>query len=379
MGILCLGGAIALVRDTAYQGQDFEVFWLAARAILDGISPYRLESQGGMIFKYPPWILPAFLPFAFFSLEAARWLWGFCEIFSLFFVVFFLFKKGISFRLLFFLSALFWGIWAVHALDGQVELPLLALCLWAWKKRKERFPFLVLVWALTAKVFTVFALLGLRRNDWTIGKLIFLLITLTTLTLPALWITPEKTGLILVQDWMSAAGSGGEMLAGEKVRGRENQGLPALIMRLLIVPAADFRWDLLVFTVLALVSGFCWIKFTKHLPDEERWFGSLALSAALHPLAWIHLFVFTFPLVATAVSYRFPFSRTTDQLVQCSGAELLERRVLLFIGISFITVISRNTLGTWGLWLELASVRALGVICLCFVLVNYPKKSKLQQ
>jgi hypothetical protein len=66
--LACFVGAVALVRDTGAQGQDFEVFWRSARALFTGVSVYDVARDGAMVFKYPPWVVPFFLPFAVFPL-----------------------------------------------------------------------------------------------------------------------------------------------------------------------------------------------------------------------------------------------------------------------------------------------------------------------
>ncbi|MGZ3697782.1 MAG: glycosyltransferase 87 family protein, partial [Bdellovibrionota bacterium] len=161
-----LVGGVALLRDTALQGQDFDVFWNTARHVLNGQPPYDLVRDGGMVYKYPPWTLPAFFPLAVFPLESARWIWAAIELASLTYVGFWLLRAGVKRVVLLTLYPLFWGIWAVHAMDGQVTLAILALVLWLQEQR-TRSDALTIVktgWALSFKVFTLFAALPLRRR-----------------------------------------------------------------------------------------------------------------------------------------------------------------------------------------------------------------------
>src|SRR5579863_9853635 len=76
-------GAVALIRDTYYNGHDFEVFWRAGGDLLQGRDPYSLAQPRGMVFKYPPWSLPFFLPWSWIPLPIAKAVWGVLEIGSL--------------------------------------------------------------------------------------------------------------------------------------------------------------------------------------------------------------------------------------------------------------------------------------------------------
>src|SRR3954463_8489117 len=151
-------GAIALVRDTYYNGHDFEVFWRAGGDLLQGRDPYSLDHERGMVFKYPPWTLPFFLPWSFLPLGAAKALWGVLEVFSLLAAFNWLKRHAhATWRAIFFVGVAYWGLWAIHALDGQIALLLLALSLWLWPHESELSPgwrSTALIWTLSMKVFT---------------------------------------------------------------------------------------------------------------------------------------------------------------------------------------------------------------------------------
>ena len=68
--------AIVLIARTVERGDDFQVFYRVAQRFWDGVRPYDQITYGNMVFKYPPWILPFFLPFGFLDLATAKMIWG---------------------------------------------------------------------------------------------------------------------------------------------------------------------------------------------------------------------------------------------------------------------------------------------------------------
>lgn len=130
---LGLIGAVSLIRSTAAQGNDTEVYWRAARALIDHQPLYVSGLDTGMVFKYPPWIATLLLPLGTLPLVAAKWLWGILEIASLAFIsVWCLRQFHLNWQTVALGLALQWGTWIIHALDGQIILPLLALTLALW-------------------------------------------------------------------------------------------------------------------------------------------------------------------------------------------------------------------------------------------------------
>src|SRR4051812_6210861 len=69
--ILILAAAVALTRDTLWNGHDFEVFWRTGHLLRQSESIYDVARLGGMVFKYPPWISPLFVPWSYLPLEWA--------------------------------------------------------------------------------------------------------------------------------------------------------------------------------------------------------------------------------------------------------------------------------------------------------------------
>ena len=347
---LLLGvGAIALVRDTVYQGNDFLVFWKAARLIFSGQEVYSVARDGAMVFKYPPWILPAFLPLATFPEEWARWIWGGAQVFSIFYICRFLLKSGCSRTAVLIPLFLFWGIWAVHALDGQCTVIFLAIILWAKSKGKETFLF----WALSVKVFTLFAAFGIPDLHKKWKTILCLIPVFGILSLPALWVEPNKNPVSLFGSWAKATSSGGSLFEGEKIRGRDNQGLPALFLRWFHVPAKEKKTELMVTFLAAALVFLYWKKAASLLSLHERWAGWLGMAAIVHPLAWFHLFVLAFPLAVLSLDRAIQTQRKTGILFS-------------FLSIFLIACVTEKTMGVFGRDLELLSIKSFGVLLCAF-------------
>ena len=360
--LLFFGGAVALVRDTFYQGHDFVVFWKAASEVLSGAPAYDLYRDGEMVFKYPPWILPAFFPFALIPLYWAKLLWGGLEVVSLISVVVWLVQEadcdlGLSLAV----TAGFWGIWAVHALDGQVTLLLMALAVWSMRRKEQSESklsrLLTIIWALTAKVFTGISLLGVSEWRRLLKAGAVAIIVFSILSIPALVATKTHSPIELYQTWKTAAVSGGTLFDGQKVRGPDNQGLPALELRLAGIKAEDSRADVIAFLLTSVLIVGLFLKPSLSLPYQERWLMWLGLGAAIHPLAWFHTFVFAFPLCVL----------TLDRAVRSRKPVAI---ALAGLGTTCVAVVTVKTLGNTGLVFELASVKAWGVLLCAGVLLG---------
>ncbi|MGE0615712.1 MAG: glycosyltransferase family 87 protein [Bacteriovoracia bacterium] len=356
LGLLLTLLAIVLVRHTISQGQDFDVFWRTARYVLDGQTTYSVQRDWANVYKYPPWSVPAFFPFAMAPLWFAKWVWALLQVASLFYVGRFLANRVRRRRSVFIPLLLFWGIWVVHALDGQVNLMMLAGALWA----SERFARVSviqapsIVWFLSLKIFTglgVVGYLGVFRNwkAWASTVLV-----LGGLSLPSLWVAPRHSPAELLASWSLAASSAGALFHNEKVRGRDNQGLPALVLRVAKVPAIEHRTDVYIAAGLALLLGLAWFFYSQGARPLVRQAGWLALIPVVHPLAWFHLFVFAFPIVVLA----------------WDGAIAMRRQgwlALVLLATLLIAAFTQKTLGAFGLALEMASVKSWGVLLAMFL------------
>ena len=359
-------GAVALIRDTAYNGHDCAVFWRAGRSLLAGEPLYSMTRDGPMVFKYPPWIAPAFVPLALVPLAAAKWVWGALELLSLALVIAWASRRArIRSDVLAGVTLAFWGLWAVHALDGQVVLPMLALALWGWEAGEV----LGVAWVLSAKIFSLVALPGLRPRPpareggqeprgpgmprlarrAAAGVLLF-----AALSAPALIAEPGWSPARLIAEWAEAASSGYREFGPEHVFGRLNQGLPGLALRLAPPGWMGVRGaDLALALAFSAGLGFAWFRMK---PREARaaWAGWLALVPVVHPLPWWHLFIFAYPAAALSA----------ERALFAPGAPR-GRRVASGAGIFLLTMATAKFLGPLGAWVELASVKSWGaLLCL---------------
>lgn len=350
-------GSIALVRSTAAQGTDFEVFWKAAHHLLTGDSIYSLTRDGGMVFKYPPWIAPFFLPFALFPLDFAKWIWGGIEILSLILMV-----QWLSLRFpipkfpAWCLIVSFWGLWMVHALDGQIALPMLTLSLYAWSKRRTS----LLAIVLSTKIFTLFPLLGFRFNRKFLISLTISFGMMMALSLPALWVEPHHSVTNMVHNWSEAAASGGKFLEPSKIRGRQNPGLPGYTLRLLGIDSHQSNADILAAFLFSCLLGVFWkIKCQSLKSEEEKWSGWLGLTPVIHPLPWWHLYVFAFPLAWIVGRKTFQQKNRTYQFFYMGGVFLL-------------CIATEKVLGEVGIFLEMHAAKTWGVLILTGLVIFTP-------
>lgn len=338
--------AIALIRDTRYQGQDFEVFWKTGGHLLRGEPLYLLERDGAMVFKYPPWIATLFLPFALLPLEFAKWTWGLVQVLSLGFLFRSFLSLGVSSAKPWITALLFWGIWAVHALDGQIMLPVLALL---WCGRNLKHPVLrgLLISLTAVKGVTSLAAIHEAQGDAKKVPQRFLKVALLGLFGVALLLVPlfilSPTPLAeWIGDWWRAANSGNAAFGWDKILGRENQSFTALVLRGVFHAGLDpGPWVLPTTAGLSLVGAILWWRASRMLSNEIRLAGWLALVPLVHPLSWIHGFTWVFPL-----------------------AVLVRPGTLTWIGVLMVGVLTEKTLGTAGLALELLSIKSWGVLLL---------------
>ena len=337
-------GSIALIRDTFYNGHDFEVFWRAGGDLLQGRDPYSLAHERGMVFKYPPWSLPFFLPWSFLPLAVAKALWGVFQIGSLLAACLWLRKLGrSSWVSIFVVGVSFWGLWAVHALDGQIALLLLALALWLWPREPELSPgwrSSALIWTLSMKVFTGLPLFGFKLERRWVFALALAAPILALLSIPALVAGVAGGPMQLLKHWAAAAGSSGASIFGDHLRGSFNPSFTGALLFALHVPAGQVTTELEAAAGLALVLGAAWKRASRKRTPEEQWAGWLALVPAVHPLPWWHLFVFTFPLAVLAVD-RAARSRKKGKrrakivasVLACAGVFLLGAGTHRFLGV----------------------------------------------
>ncbi|HLE01268.1 MAG TPA: glycosyltransferase 87 family protein [Bdellovibrionota bacterium] len=357
MLVICaFAGVAAFVRlflIALGQSHDFEVYWNAAVSLISGVSPYN-SSQGlmsanpGFVFKYPPWVLPFFAPFAFLSWSAAKAVWALGEIVALLYAVVWTARKGsLSAALLGF--GMFWWIWIGHFASGQVTLLILAAALFLGSSKKS----LVLLGLIfSSKVFSLVTLLGFGRRVFNARVILGFIIAASLLTGIVVLAIPGHSVSALVREWILAAGSGGAELGAEVVRGPANHGFTAFFLRLFDADPRSSEYDLMAFMVLSALLGFLWNRFSGFLSFEERWSGWLALGVLVHPLAWHHSFVLVYPLCVLAIA----------KAVEANTPRYF---VSALVGTAMIGLFIPELFGSSAVRpLELAGIKAWGT-CLC--------------
>jgi hypothetical protein len=340
--------AIALTRTGASGGHDLEVLWRAAKSVWEGGVVYADPSGSPMVFKYPPWIATLLVPLGWIPLDLLKWIWGPFQILCLALVGFLLRRHGMGRVSIYATLIVFWGIWAVNAIDGQVNLPILAFVVLAYGSRSIWVKGIGLL-ALSTKVFHFPAAIGfVGRRDFR--SVVVAAVFAVLLSLPLL--SPA-----LLTEWLNAAGSGGVAFPENFVRGHVNQGLPALVLRTLGVSSLATQADLFVYLGLSLIIWPAFVLWAaKRLDPFQGFAAGLGLATALHPLAWFHTFALSFPLVACVIdaTWKRPRSRAA---------------VVGLFGVVLVCVVTQKTLGELGLFLENCSVKSLGVlVCVGYLL-----------
>ena len=351
-------------------GDDFEVFWFAARDLFAGSRIYSVESYGNMVFKYPPWTLPVFIPFAALPLSTAKIIWGWVQSFSLVFVVRWLGRRGARTGVVTVLLVLFSGVILVHANVGQITLPLLAISLGTesvYTQHERGWRFSLLSWTLGSKIFSAFPLLGLHwRNRLTLRAVLRTTALLILLSLPVAWLSYRLNLHLLMREWIDALFSGTQGIHARKIgfTTRECQGLPSFILRVFQLNEENRTHLLLSILGPAAVLFTGWKISTKSLSRSDQWLALLALTPLIQPLAWFHFFWMVFPVGVFAI----------DRALSARN------RIALFVGsvgLVLVAAVTQKTLGSLGYAMEMASVKSWGtLICLGSFIMTAPRTAR---
>lgn len=351
---LVLVFSIALIRDTYYVGNDFQVFHKSVQYFFNGISIYDLSHAREMVFKYPPWWFPLIIPFGLIPYKLAALVWGVVQVVSLFVVGRELYRRGAHPWVLRITFTVFWGLWAVHALDGQVMLPLLAFGMF-FLSRAEKSPLItaVITFLFSAKIFSILAVAPLWKSILKPHTLSLLVVFLVIGVAISFSRAPESKMTEFFHSWKNAASSGSALMDGGKTRGRENQGLPVLVLRAFNIPIEDAQTELAVAFFVTLAISVFGLFLTRGLGLFESFIIWLPLAVITHPLSWFHSFTWVFPIAVMTLS----------------SAMVSKNRVRLAIaalGVLLVCVVTEKTLGDFGKSLELLSVKSLGALVLIF-------------
>jgi hypothetical protein len=353
----------------AQNSRDFGVVWKTAKYVLSGGPAYSVLRDGPWVFKYPPWLLTPFLPFGLLSLETAKAFYGALQAIAFLYVLRWTAQASQKSLWAYLTALLFWGLWQVNAQDGQVSLLLLATWLWAGNEdvlARWTIKSTALVAVLPAKIFTVYPALGLRLS-WKAIRNIALISTLilVPLSLPALWGAQDHSVSQLVHSYIEAMLSGGKLLGYDGVRGRFNQGLTGLCLRLMHIPPEKTFADIICFFIVGSIIAILWSRISRNLPFKHRWVGWIGLTPVVHPLPYWYSFVMTYPLAAITLSAALSSRKKLNV-------------ALAALGVAMIAILTEKTLGTFGAALELLSIKSWGVVLCCYALVVSQKDSTAQ-
>lgn len=358
--LLVFGFAVAVAMNTAKNGSDFFVYWRTAKYFFDGGPVYSSARDGIMTFKYPPWILPLFLPFGVLSLSTAKLIWGVLEAAALIFMVVWL-QRRVNLCVLAVCFIAFSGIWTVHAFDGQVSLPLAACTLAlfdVFKNNLRNGKGLLLAYLLSIKIFTLFPFVGFK---WKKGDVMWIgtLISLLTLcSLPAIFVHHGDLSALLTQ-YKIATGPGIDAVGNAQITilGDQAQGFASLVFR---VAHLDYRNQFLIIlccVLLMVCLGLFWRLKASKLPSDIQWAGWLALTATLQPLAGFHTFALAFPVAALSLDFSIKMKSISYTFMST-------------VGILMIAAINRKTLGGIGEALQFISIKSWGALLCCTLLVT---------
>lgn len=382
--IICSAAAIRLIWAGWVDSMDFVVYWKAAQTWVQGtVSPYAYTAtERGFVFKYPPFLLPLFLPFGWIDFGAAKILWSLLELGCIAYAWIWLRTNGVTKKVALMSLFLFWWIWLAHFFAGQFTLFLMASALWAMGNsethRNRRLACVSMIFA--AKVFSIFTLLGVRNRFWNrnfLGSFFGLFLTAHLVLLLKSyfglydWTRALKTVLDYYPGWIRTAQSGGQELGAVVIRGQMNHGFTAGILRWAQVDVHRTSIDAIVAIVLFGIFGSIWeliCRKIKTITSAEKWVGWLGVGLITHPLAWHHSFVLAFPLCTLSL----------DRAIRSKNKKFITISILGFLCIG---ILIPNVIGmTLATPLELVSVKSWGVVfsALALVLVRSVPSSRPQ-
>jgi hypothetical protein len=367
--VLALGAIKRTFHDSQLNDEDFHVYWQAAHRWLTGTNPYAFTAADqGFVFKYPPWLLPLFIPIGLLTFETARVVWYCVEWACIAYAILWCVRQGAKPRLAVFVAFVFWWMFHAHFSAGQFTLVMLVAALWTFPRPEGHagtFGALgireaLLAYVLSAKVFSLYTLAGIWRRflkpgPWIAGLSLF---AVTHLILLAVSLATGGTSILgTYRAFMTAAASGGAELGAIIVRGQGNHGLTALVLRTLGVDSLSFTADILTSAALAIVLGSIWTRVSGPLSDAERWSGWIGVGLIVHPLAWHHSFVLAYPLCALSLQRTVLSGRKSRIALSLLGA--------CCIGIFIPQVLGKTIVKP----LELAGIKSWGVILAATALV----------
>ena len=351
---------------TYSRGDDFLVFFRTAHGFFVGTSPYDLAAYGNMVFKYPPWILPFFLPLAALGTRGALGVFAVAQGFALYGVSARLRKDyAISEWTLIATWIFFLPILLIQAMVGQLSLFLLWAALELVRDRGETPALAAQGIAFSVKVLTLFPFVafllpgpGQGARVQALGRAVLgALFAAVGLSIPLLWFYGGHASA-LGADWIRAMFSGTHDIHSVRIgfTTREAQGLPSLFLR---ITGADESNPRVVLTAVAfaaiLLAGIA-ARITRPYSFDLRFLVCLALTPLVQPLAWFHFYLFVLPVFAIALERSAQTRREHP------------KRLLAFILLGLaLNAVTEKTLGDFGRTLEFAGIKTwatLGIVLL---------------
>lgn len=375
--LLAWGALKRTYRDAENYAEDFHVYWKAAHTWLAGGDPYAFTAADlGFVFKYPPPILPLFLPLGALDWDTARRVWFGTEVFCVWYAMRWCVRQGVPLRVAAFVACLFWWMFHAHFAAGQFTLVILLVSLWAWPadiqpqdpaslKTGSGFREGALAFILSAKVFSLLTLAGIWRRylrpgpwAWAATLVIASHLLLLAVSRATGHLAPGFAGALQALEgyyrgFMLAAASGGSELGAEIVRGQGNHGFTALVLRTSGASSLSFAYDMTTSAALALLLGSIWRSASQDLTEAERWAGWIGIGLVVHPLAWHHSFVLAYPLCALAMA----------RALRVAGRRRRRLVALAVLGACCIGIFIPQVLGkTIVKPIELAGIKSWGVV-----------------
>lgn len=353
-----------MAARTFSRGDDFRVFYETARGFYFGYSPYDLETYGNMVFKYPPWWLPLFFPFAampyvvaklFFVVLQGAALWSISRNLTRIY--------GVEKVVLFGAFAAFIPLFLIQAMIGQLSIFFVSISLF-WLAERTALAGGAMLFLLSSKLVTVFPLAS-RLGEWRFWREAVLTgVVFLVLSLPLVLLYRGDVSALLL-DWKQAMFSGTVPKDSVQIgfMTREAQGIPSLLLKLL---GWDEAQSLNVATATlmgASLSALIAVGSTWGREKSASFAVWLAMTPLALPLAWFHSYLMALPLFALELK------RAKDQ-------RSLIRSIGLLISILALVAVTEKTLGEWGLRLEHLGVKSWGVLGLVILFASAPRLQK---
>ncbi len=345
--------SVATITNTVDVGYDVKVFVKSARLMWnDHQSPYFTDNPGWSI-RYPPWVVPLFVPLAWFSQSSHSQLaWAVGALIALLYTINWLRRSFIHWGALLLTLTVMFPLFAKHSISGQMILQQVALCLFLYSSL-NRSPTIKTSLAqslsftlITAKITTALPFVIVIRQLATRRFLFSTLLLWVTLTSSLLAVVTPSTYSQVFFEWMRAAKN---QIPPDLTF--QNQGIPADIFRLLlkINPtlssqlSIDQRYLIIsVLGVIVAVSLGSWliVRFRKiRLPPQELFIGLLALVPCVHPLSWYQTFLFSFPFFSSLMNEAFFTPRSDPE-----KNRHLQNQIASFVALIGVSLFTREGL-----------------------------------